>query len=155
MNRRVLSVLLAGFSVSVATGAAIALGNSVSTTPEPAFVRSAETESESPSTTASTGTTSITGTTPSTGRTTTTGAPATTVTTFDDHGSGGHGADDPATHDVGDDKGGDRATTSTSTPSTTATTFDDHGGGDDSDNSGSGSSNSGSGSGNSGRGSDD
>jgi hypothetical protein len=23
----------------------------------------------------------------------------------DDHGSGGHGADDPATHDVGDDHG--------------------------------------------------
>lgn len=148
MNRRLASILLAGFSVSVATGTAIALGNAVSTTPPPAFVHSVEPGSSdgtddtaghdaeddrrsvagrtSPS--SSTVATTAEGTTGTTGSpskvTTSTSGPATTVTTFDDHGS-----DDPATHDIGGDHGGDRTnpTTSTSTPSTTVTTFDDHG----------------------------
>jgi len=151
MNRRLASILLAGFSVSVATGTAIALGNAVSTTPPPAFVHSVEPGSSggtddgaghdagddrrsvagrtspSSSTVATTaeGTTGTTSTTGSTSKVTTgTSGPATTVTTFDDHGS-----DDPATHDVGDDHGDDRTkpTTSTSTPSTTVSTFDGHG----------------------------
>ncbi|HEV7862253.1 MAG TPA: hypothetical protein VGR20_06110 [Acidimicrobiia bacterium] len=58
----------------------------------------------------------------------------------DDHGNsgdgssntGGHGSDDPATHDVGDDHGGSHGSSTTSTTvttgSTTSTTTDDHGG---------------------------
>jgi hypothetical protein len=102
MNRRLVSVLLAASSMTVLTGAAVALGNSVSTTPAPAFVRSAESGlsgddhgSDDPA----------------------------THDLGDDDGSDGNGADDPATHDLGDDHGGSASlTTSTSTPSTTVTT---------------------------------
>lgn len=149
MNRRLVSVLFAGFSMIVATGAAFALGNSVSTTPPPAFVQSSEIRSggaDDPAThdagddrrsvdrrSATTATTGTAGTTARSGKATTPTAPKNTVTTTDDHGSGGHGADDPATHDLGDDPathdlgddhGGlrDDSTTSPSTPSTTITT---------------------------------
>jgi len=160
MNRRLASVLVAGSSMAVLTGAAVALGNSVSTEPAPAFVRSFEPGAagdnggtDDPAThdlgddhgddgarTSTTGTAVATTATTGTAR-------ATTVTSLrgrdddpthdvgDDHGSGGHGADDPATHDLVDDHGGSAGlTTSSSTPSTTVTTAAD--GDDDGDDDG-------------------
>ena len=80
MNRRLASVLLAGLAVSTLTGVTIALANSVSTTPAPAFVRSVDPSSSNDR-----------------------GGDRNASPPGDDHG-----ADDPATHDLGDDHGGDR-----------------------------------------------
>ena len=127
MHRRLVSILLAGSAVSVLAGAAIALGNSVSTTPAPAFVRSVESPSPGgPVTARADGSTTTTGAghegehggdggfdaDPSTTTSTTTlTAPAPAMTPPPAPG------DDPATHDVGDDHGND------------ATTIDDPAGG--------------------------
>ena len=137
MNRRIASILLAGFTVSAATGAAFALGNAVSTTPSPAFVRSIEPASHStddpathdagdghgrgsgrsgPSSSATVGIEKATDAGGDQG-------PASPGPVVD-----GHGADDPVNHDVTDDHGDHRGTVGTTTTSSPATaTVDDHG----------------------------
>src|SRR5688500_19874524 len=92
MNRRLASIRLAGFAVSVLTGVAIALGNSVSTNPAPAYVRTVDPASADGSDSDS------------------------TVTTFNDRGGDrdrtGDGDDDDSTTSTSGPR-----TTSTSRPS--------------------------------------
>ncbi|MDQ1490794.1 MAG: hypothetical protein QOJ23_3308 [Actinomycetota bacterium] len=120
-SRRILSALIVAGSVTGLGGVAFAVANSVSTTPAPAFVSRL-----APDPAGDSGSNSGPGRRDDAPSTTSSSGPATSI------GTGGH--DDPATHDVGDDRGGATGSTTVTTAAgghddpATHDVGDDHGG---------------------------
>jgi hypothetical protein len=112
MYRRILTIAAISAGVLVSGGAALAVANSVSTTPDAQFISHTDKSgvSDHPDVTRP-------------DRRRAEKRPV-TVPTFDDKGGERTGSDDPATHDVTDDHGNDNVAPAPVSP----VTVDDHGG---------------------------